>query len=152
MGYGQAIAHATLFFVGQLSPVLEDATLYVDKCPHMSFWMALALSSLSMAMIHTAAMVVGFDGYSKASQTCDQERATSRLARWRRSLKQRNAMVAPGLTMIPTLVGLGNLGQDGCVAVIPIQLLSGIFASVYACYVACSRPTRSLQPSYQPLS
>ena len=39
-----------------------DATLYLDACPAMSYFLAGALITAAFALLHTAAMVVAFDG------------------------------------------------------------------------------------------
>ena len=44
---------------------LGDGTLYVGSCPHMSYYLVGALSTLGFAALHTGSMVVALDGWEK---------------------------------------------------------------------------------------
>jgi hypothetical protein len=44
---------------------LGDGTLYVTTCPHMSYYLVGALSTLGFAALHTGSMVVVLDGMEK---------------------------------------------------------------------------------------
>ena len=45
-----------------------DATLYLDPCPRMSYFLAGALIALAFNLLHTFSMVVAFDGMSKGKR------------------------------------------------------------------------------------
>ena len=42
---------------------LGDATLYLDACPHMSFFLAGALLTLGVNLLHTFSMPLAFSGW-----------------------------------------------------------------------------------------
>ena len=44
---------------------LGDATLYLDACPHMSFFLAGALLTLGFNLLHTFSMVLAFSGWDR---------------------------------------------------------------------------------------
>ena len=44
---------------------LGDATLYLDACPHMSFFLAGALLTLGVNLLHTFSMPLAFSGWTQ---------------------------------------------------------------------------------------
>jgi len=44
---------------------LGDATLYLDACPQMSFFLAGALLTLGFNLLHTFSMVLAFSGWER---------------------------------------------------------------------------------------
>ena len=56
-----------------------------------------------MAMIHTAAMIIGFDGYSSGSRHVEQDNTATTFSRWQFTIKQRNAILAPVVTFVATV-------------------------------------------------
>jgi anterior pharynx defective protein 1 len=51
-----------------LPEYLGDATLYLDACPHMSYFLSGALISLAFNLLHTFSMLVAFEGMGQGKR------------------------------------------------------------------------------------
>lgn len=99
-GLGQGIARAIFFFAANSIVAAGPGTLYTESCPSVPYFLSSALLSLAFVSIHTSVMVLDF----------------------LRELDPGGAAMSSAASAAPALAGvltLGNLAQDGCVAVVP---------------------------------
>lgn len=67
-GYGHGACHMLFFYLSLLPLAAGGGTLYTEACPHMSFFLAGALSALAFGMILPSVMLVSLDGYSSGNR------------------------------------------------------------------------------------
>lgn len=65
MPCGYRIANLVIITRSWLPLYLGDATLYLDACPHMSFFLAGALLTLGVNLLHTFSMPLAFCGWTQ---------------------------------------------------------------------------------------
>lgn len=56
MGYGHGLCHSFFFFVSNLPVARRGGTYYNEQCPSMNYFLASALMTLGMTLIHTYSM------------------------------------------------------------------------------------------------
>jgi len=115
-GFGQATAHSIVFCLGWLSIGAGKGVLYSDRCPQLPTLLSASTLSLAFFLILTFGTVVSFESLSAAQ--------------WR------SAMVPVVLHISAALLTLGNLFQDGCLWVLPLELLLGGAAAVLALHTS----------------
>lgn len=117
LSFTHGLAHGTifgvLFCIVWLPLYLGDGTLYLDACPHMSYFLICALYALSFAIMLAGAMVIGFDGMERGDR--------------------RQGLIAPAsIHLSASLSTLINLAQDGCLISIPFSLVSAGVVATWA--------------------
>lgn len=110
------VAHGTvqsvLFTISWLPLSLNGATYYVPACSNMSYFLVSAFLSLGFFLLHTASMVVSFEGFAAGNWLL--------------------IAVSPTLHFVASLLTLANLANEGCDAVVPLVLATGLGAAVWA--------------------
>lgn len=99
-GLGHGVAHAVFFGLSLLTPSFGPATYYVDRCPHIPFFLVSALISLGFVMIHTFSMVIAFNGYAEGRKT--------------------DRIIIPIIHTTAAATTLINLAPGGCVVGVPL--------------------------------
>lgn len=126
-GFGHGAVHSLFFFVCWLPLSLGDGTIYLDTCPHMSYYLVGALSTLGFAALHTGSMVVAVDGLE------------------RRDLKQ--GLMPAGAHLAAALLTLVNFTPNGCLATVPLLLVGGGAMATYASRIWWQRTAVGVRPS-----
>ncbi|RVW76872.1 Gamma-secretase subunit APH1-like [Vitis vinifera] len=67
-GLGHGGAHAVFFCLSLLTPAFGRATLFVDRCSRIPFFLISALIALAFVTIHTFSMVIAFNGYAEGNK------------------------------------------------------------------------------------
>ncbi|CAK0780148.1 hypothetical protein CVIRNUC_004949 [Coccomyxa viridis] len=131
-GWAHATTHSIFFYYSWLPLYLGDATLYLDACPHMSFFLAGALLTLVVNLLHTFSMPLAFSG-------------------WTQGLKRRWIAV-PVAHLVAALLTLANLRRNGCLGSIPVILLLGLAAGAWAGAACWGDALHSALVTHAPLS
>ena len=100
---------------------LGDATLYLDACPHMSFFLAGALLTLGVNLLHTFSMPLAFSG-------------------WTQGLKRRWIAV-PVAHFIAALLVRPRL-QSADLPLTPARKCESVFAEFAAHIFCCCSPSK----------
>lgn len=112
LGLGHGLAHAALFALPVLALAGAPQVLYRDACPQLSLTASTALSSSTLLVLHSAAMVCAWHGYAT------RQRAL--------------LLTAPALHVAVSLLSLSSLQPGGCVATAALSLLAALVQAVLA--------------------
>ncbi|MEW5313669.1 MAG: hypothetical protein WDW38_005216 [Sanguina aurantia] len=111
-GYGHGACHMLFFYLSLLPLSAGGGTLYTEACPHMSFFLAGALSALAFGMILPSVMLVSLDGYSSGNRL--------------------HVAFAPAMHVTAAVLSLGNLRHGGCLYITPMLLVMGVGSVIMA--------------------
>ncbi|GMH37823.1 hypothetical protein BSKO_05696 [Bryopsis sp. KO-2023] len=121
-GFGQGVSHSLFFFVSLLPLIATDATIYIDSCDEMSYFLVSALTTLGFSLLHTCSTVVFFNGLAE-----------------RRGLRIGGP---PAMHLTASLITVGNFGSSGCVATVPIVLFIGLISMGWCAYICIEKGTQ----------
>lgn len=125
-GLSHAAVHSAFFFLAWLPLSLGDGTIYSPHCPHMSYFLVGALSTLGLAALLAGGMVLFFDGLER--------REVGRAA------------AVPMAHAAAALLTLLNLADGGCMVSMPLLLAGGGGVAAYAARVWWQRTTSPSVP------
>ncbi|KAG6554329.1 hypothetical protein Mapa_004245 [Marchantia paleacea] len=127
-GLGHGLAHVIFFCVALLTPAFGPATLYVNSCTQMPFFMMAALTGLGFLLIHTFSMIIAFDGHAEG--------------------KKSQQFFAPGMHLLVSFSTLANLAQGGCVYGVSATLSCALVTSAVCWKIEWDKTSEdSLPPS-----
>eukprot|EP00276_Gloeochaete_wittrockiana_P005985 CAMPEP_0184645270 /NCGR_PEP_ID=MMETSP0308-20130426/1765_1 /TAXON_ID=38269 /ORGANISM="Gloeochaete witrockiana, Strain SAG 46.84" /LENGTH=135 /DNA_ID=CAMNT_0027074151 /DNA_START=288 /DNA_END=692 /DNA_ORIENTATION=+ len=64
-GLGFGLAYALVMYVSILMQAVGPGDLYIEACPHVSFFFTSAMYSFAFLLLHVFTMVIAFDGYKR---------------------------------------------------------------------------------------
>lgn len=131
LGFGHGASHSVFFFISILPLLASKATLYVDTCQDMSYFLVSALTTLGFGLLHTFSTIIFFDGLTE-----------QKALRW---------SAPPVLHLLAALLTLSNFGAKGCLVSTPAVLVIAVVSAIW-CGAICvekgkKRPGVALQNS-----
>lgn len=114
-GWAHGATHSLFFYYSWLPLFLGEATLYLDACPKMSYFLAGALITLAFNLLHTFSMLIAFDGLREGKRE-----------RW---------AAVPIAHLAAALLTLVNLRPNGCLGSTPLLLLLGLASAAAAAHI-----------------
>ncbi|KAL3137650.1 hypothetical protein ABBQ38_004926 [Trebouxia sp. C0009 RCD-2024] len=115
-GFAHGVVQSVLFNISWLPLSLGDATYYVPACASMSYFLVSALLLLGFFLLHTASMVVSFEGLAAGHALY--------------------IATPPALHLVTSLLTVANLAKGGCVVVVPLVLCLGLAMTVVATWMS----------------